>query len=766
MVQLKRSVVRVNAVLLLVVSFSGFSPLSADGLQGEYLSTQYWRDLHSRYSPLSNPAFLTEENYLSFRFAGSYVMQTFGLFELGATLPVGLYQTWGLSWFAQTAGSINVTGFSAGGGITDSGITNSDFKNLFMLSYANNIWGRLSIGANASLNYETNFGEPNIGSAVDLGASYRLLFHPVLGDHILGITFQNVLSPFKFGQYSYSNNVKFSWLGYYVGRQVETGLDVDTKNLYNSLNDTNQKMEYTYSFRAGCWLLRVLNLYGLLGSNYFGFAGGVNVPAANNGRDLSVNYQFINRTDAESDMLHSIYVRVQVGQHREEIYAAKMARYIDLAPNELYNKACRLYFSGKYWDAFFIFSQILVQYPSFFKNDWCKYFKGSCLEKMDMREASMDNFQQAKRDYPKSTIIPYVDLGIMRVDYRDDASNLVYDQFSLLNKPEVSDSLKYHAYYLMGQTYFKQKNYQQAAQLFSQIPETHPEYVYAQHSLAIVHIFQLSMEEATNSLGACIEAKAETDAQKEVINRSYVMLGYIFYEQMALSKAVTALRMVPKSSYYYNDALLGLCWAGLRARQWNDCITMGEAIQKSSNQLPLQCDGALIEGYAYMMQKNYDRAFDILQNAQKKTQVMKPPSPDTLELARNGYRTNRKSYAELAQAADKISGELQSSFIVRQIDSLHKDQESDKKKLDDFFVFTDEFARSKFFARNIDVIKNDIEYAVAISQKISHQSTKGLEQQQMQNKSKEIDQEIEKLKQEMEKINAGGGNKKAPDTSK
>jgi TolA-binding protein len=714
---------------------------------------------------------MTEENYLSFRFAGSYVLQNYGLFELGATLPVGLYESWGFSWFSQTSGAINVTGIDPSGGVTDSGKTLSDWKNLFMVSYANNIWGRLSVGANLAINVETNFNDPIFSTALDLGASYRLLFHPVLGDHILGVNFQNVLAPVKFGENSYSNTMKFSWLGYYLNRQIETGLDVDTKNLLNHLtNPDSQKLEFNTSFRAGCWLLRVLNLYGMVGTkdgyglDYWGFAGGVNVPHANNGRDLSVLYQFINKQGAESDMLHSVYVRFQVGQHREEIYAAKMARFIDLAPNELYNKACRLYFAGKYWDAFFIFSQILVQYPTFFKNDWCKYFKGSCLEKMDMREASMENYQQAKHDYPKSAIIPYVDLGMMRIDYRDDAGNLVYDQYAMLNKPEVSDSLKYHAYYLMGQTYLKQKNYQQASQLFSQIPETHPEYIYAQHSLAIVHILTLNMEEATNTLGNCIEAKVETDAQKEVVNRSYVMLGYIFYEQMALSKAVTALRMVPKSSYFYSDALLGLCWTALRARQWNDCVSMGETIQKSSSQAPLQCDGALIEGYAYMMQKNYDKAFDVLQDAQKKAQAMKPPSPDTLEIERNKYRTNRKDYGVLAQSADKISGELQSSIVTQQIDSLHKDQQLDKKKLDEFYLFTDEFARSKFFARNIDVITSDLEYALAISEKISHQSVKGEAQQKMQNQSKEIDQEIEKLKQEMENLNKGGGaNKNAPD---
>jgi tetratricopeptide (TPR) repeat protein len=755
---LKKSVVHSIAAFMFLMPVCQFFNTYAQGLQGEYLVTQDWRDLHTRYSPLANPAFLTEENYFTFRLAEALVLQTFHLTEVGVTLPIGLYQSVGLSYFGQGAGSIPPTDPTIQDSITYLESFVSDLKNLFMLSYANNLWGRLSVGANFSLAYETNFGsDANIATAADLGGSYRLLFDPVLGEHLVGLTLQNILAPASFGRYSYSNNVKLSWLGYYFDRQLESGFDFASKNLYNTVSkkDTTQLVENKFNFRLGVWLLRILNLYGLVGNDYYGFAGGVNVPHVTNGRDFSVLYQFVKKYEASDDYLHTIYIRLQIGPHREEVYAAKMARFIDLAPNELYIKALKLFYGGKYWDAFFIFSQILVQYPNFFKNDWCKYYKGACLEKLDMRETGMENYIQAKQTYPKSAIIPYVNLGMMRIDYREDAGNLVYDQFVEMNKPEVPDSLKYHAYYLMGQTYFKQKNYQQAAQMFSQIPETHPEYIFAQHSLGITHIMVLNMEDALNALGNCIEAKAETDPQKEAVNRSYVMVGYIFYEQMALSKAVTALRTVPKSSYYYSDALLGLAWTALRARQWNDCVTMGEALQNSTTQPPLQCDGSLISGYAYMMQKNYDQAYNILQAAQVKAQSLKSPSPDTLERERNKYRTNRKDYSDLSKSVDKISEELQSSLVLQKIDSMHKDQVGEKKKLDDYYVFSDEFGRTKFFARNIDVIKSDIDYALAISQKISHQNVKGAAQDQIKDKSNEIDQEIEKLKKEMDRLNSG-----------
>ena len=158
-----------------------------------------------------------------------------------------------------------------------------------------------------------------------------------------------------------------------------------------------------------------------------------------------------------------------------------------------------------------------------------------------------------------------------------------------------------------------------------------------------------------------------------------------------------------------------------------------------------------------MMQKNYDKSYAVLKEANAKAQALKEPNPDSLEAERASYRSTRKDYADLAKSIDKISEELRSSMVIQKIDSMHKDQESEKKKLDDFYVFADEFGRTKFFARNIDVIKSDIEYTLAISQKLAHQIIKGAAEAQAKEKQQEIDKEIEKLKKEMEKLNTGGG---------
>jgi tetratricopeptide (TPR) repeat protein len=771
---------RIKTAILALAAAACFLPLFADGLPGEYLITQRWRDLLSRHSPVTNPAFLTEENYIALRGCEGLVLQGWSqLSELGVTFPVGLYESWGFTYLTEGAGEINGYQFNPATQQVDTTGNVSNRNNMLLFTYANNIWGGLSIGVNLGLSMNTNF-EPsmanwlyNIGG--DVGLTYRLAMHPVYGEHIIGVSFQNILQPIldhlklpsNFSVAGYTSNIKFSWLAYFLEKQIEAGLDVSTKNLYSALAhatvdsgngihiQTKNVVETDYNFRLGGWLMRMINVYYLMGNirqsnEYYGFAVGVNVPHLNEGRDLQLMYQFIGMPMEEQVSTHSFYVRGDVGLHREEMYAKRMARALDLAPNELYNRACKLYYEGKYWDAFFLFSQIIVQFPNFFKNDWVQYYRGACLEKLDMRELSAQNYRDAKKDYPKSSVVPYADLGLMRIAYRDNNSASVSEQFSLLNTNSVPDSLKFHAYYLMAEQDMRDKNYQPAIQLFSLIPETHPEYPFAQHSMAISHVLTYNMEEALNALGNSIEAKVQTNEQREIVNRSYLFLGYMFYEQLALSKAVTALRMVPKQSYYYEDALLGMCWTALRARQWNDCIANGQGLQKLSAKASLQCEGSLIEAYADLMQKNYTGALAVLTAASAKAQTLKPPPPDTLEAEQVKYRVNRKTYEVLAFDVNKLSLELPSSTVLHQTDSLRKVQFDDKDKLDKFNIFANEFYRSSFFSRNIADIKNDIDYALAIVQKISHQTDKTDTQQKMEQKQKELDEEIQKLKQQMD----------------
>jgi hypothetical protein len=80
------------------------------------------------------------------------------------------------------------------------------------------------------------------------------------------------------------------------------------------------------------------------------------------------------------------------------------------------------------------------------------------------------------------------------------------------------------------------------------------------------------------------------------------------------------------------------------------------------------------------------------------------------------------------------------------------EHESYIKKFDEYYGFVEDFGRTSFFSRNLTQIGDDIDYALATVQKIVGQTDVLKEQQKMENRQQQIDQEIDQLKKEMEKL--------------
>lgn len=765
----------ITAITLLVLCLCT-GMVYADGLQGEYYVTQRWRDLFSGRSPAINPAFMTEENYLSARLAVCPMLGgIFLLTEGGAILPIGLSQSAGLTYIGLSTSDpiLDQEWDDVNEVIVNNGDLGRDVHAMIIGSYAINPWNRLSVGANLNLIYDKNFGDAKYGGGMDLALSYRFLRHAVLGDHVAGMNFQNIQSVII--KDAYVSNLKLSWIGKFWEKRIEGGFDIDIKDFAAQAQDFSQdkgkSIEFDFNGRVGVWLLRMINLYVQFGGDrnntsdgnnidYIGFAGGVNVPVINNGRDFQFLTQFISLSEAkdfDDGFALTFYLRGDFGKHREEIYARRMARLASIGPGDLYNKARTLFSQGKYWDAFFIFGKIFVEYPDFFKNDWVRLFMGLCQENLDMREFSLENFTATKKLYPRSVIVPFADLGIMRIHYRDGNYSAVRNQFALLNTATVPDSIKFHAYYYMGQTHIKEGEYKKAIQLFELIPDTHPEYVFAQHSLAVASALTDNLGRAIEALDNTVQVQPKTQEESEIINRSFIFLGYIFYEglggqERALSKAVSALRRVPANSYYYEDALLGLAWTALKAHQWTDCINACRTLTNVSKKPSIQAEALLLEAYTNMMDKRYAEAASLLHVAMDKINNADVPTEEEKNARKLEYDNNRGNYFEIAAKANQLALSAQSSLSLTQIDSLVVPQQQTAAKLKSHYKYLDEFARRSFFARNIETVKADVEYALANAERMAGQQKSQQTIIKAQEKIEDYDEQIKKLQEELEEM--------------
>jgi tetratricopeptide (TPR) repeat protein len=750
----------------------------ADGLPGENLVTQRWRDLFSKYSPLSNPAFLTQENYFTLR--GVFTPQLQGnsqLWEIGATLPIGLYQSAGLSSIGENS---SIDALAAPDGQPFSG-TSTTFQNNFLMgTYAYNIWKGLSLGININVALQNAFGESEMGYGADLGVSYRLIKSPVIGNHLFGINAQNIIAPVLKNSETgnseiYSRNLRFTLFSTYWEKQIESNFDFCIKDFLASsddfktfdpsditkLIDTSKTFEWEFTGRVGFSVLRTVGLYVLggiskTGLKYLGLAFAGNIPAMT-GRDFNFAYQF-NQLIQEKIPSNTVYLRAEIGDHRELMYAKRMARSMDVAPNTIYLNALKLYSEGKFWDAFFLFSQIMNDYPDFFKSDWVSYYSGSCQENLDMRENAMFSYQSLKGGYPQSNAGPNADLGLMRLFYRNEDFSKADQQFALLDKSTVPDSLKYAAYFLHGQTYMAKKDFSKAFEAFSAVPAEHPDYLFAQHSAAIALLSVNKPMDAVSHLKTCIDANQSslTGAQKEIVNRSNLFLAYIFYEgliqeERLLSKAVTILRKIPQGSIYYNEGMLLLGWTAVKAHQGADCLSAGKILQNAKNPL-FRFEGALIEAYGHMMQREYNESKSILEDASREMAVLKAPTDDSLALEKQRYIGIRTQYDFLSKKVSECAQKQQVGPVLEENNTLHDQQRDLKTKIDGEISFFDWYKKESFLTRNVASIKEDISYLLAVVSKRASDRGNQKEINKMLNKTKDIDKEIEKLKGKLENL--------------
>ncbi len=73
--------------------------------------------------------------------------------------------------------------------------------------------------------------------------------------------------------------------------------------------------------------------------------------------------------------------------------------------------------------------------------------------------------------------------------------------------------------------------------------------------------------------------------------------------------------------------------------------------------------------------------------------------------------------------------------------------------MNEHYRYVDDFHRDQFFSRNLEMVREDIDYAYARASKMAAMKNSIIEQEKSEKKTQEIDKEIEKLKGQMIKKN-------------
>jgi tetratricopeptide (TPR) repeat protein len=371
-----------------------------------------------------------------------------------------------------------------------------------------------------------------------------------------------------------------------------------------------------------------------------------------------------------------------------------------------------------------------------------------------MRKKSGEIYKKTIKRFPSSKAVWEADLGLMRIAYRNGDWKGVAEEFKTLDRLNTPDSLKFHAYYLMSCTYEALNENKKASELFAKILPEHPTYIFAQHSLAVAAIRLGNKQDAFLPLENCVRAPHGTPAEEEIFNRSLLFLGYLSYENNLLLKAVKSLKAVSKDSYYYTDALLGLGWTAVKARQAGDCKSVGRLVSKACPFPVIRCEGKLIEAYGHSISSDDKSAITVLGEASDILDSLSGNSPDTMAQARIQNGMERADYDILAEKADEMSLKKQTSDIVRESDGLHGEQKTLLANLEKFLRFSDEFSRAVFFGRTRRQVVDDVNYFLAKLKMHGIKSGQAELKKESEGQSRKIDDTIEKLQQKLKEIDS------------
>lgn len=732
----------------------------ASGLTSEYLLSDQWRGILRFYSPVTNAAFLTDCNYPSIK--GVYSIASDApsrLWENEISFPIGLYRSVALSIVGENGYPVQnySDDFLSDPENAKTGDPQHNDNYSLFLSWASNPAGHFSYGINVKYLYMNNFGSPDNDISFDLGCTYRIINHPFFGYHRTGLSIINCY-PAKANSSSsmrYPSDLSFQYMINLFNSKLLLQSKVDLHDIFSS--NVLKKHQPPQSSSYFQFIFNTIPLISLSSgfqlSNFeklsnwcLGFM--VRAPQFNSGRDLSIVYQITNFTSRSLQANHSFFYTFEFGKHREEIFARRLALYANILASDLYNKAMRYFYSGNYWESFFLFKKLLQQFPDFYKNDNAIYYSGLCLENLDFREAAIKYLENVKATYPSSPVIHAATLALMRIYYRSDDYVNVSSQYKLLENSTAADSIRMQAFYIMGETEMLQKNYKKAVQYFSIIQDPHPIYAYAQYSAAVARYIEGDNTFAIfNHLENCLGSTSNDNSSDEIRNKAFAYSGMLFYEENSLSKAVAAFRLVGPKSIYFEDALLGLGWSAVKARQWTDCFTSGKSLETSSQRPVLKAEGCLLQAYSLLIQKKYSEAENIVQKAFDIIKHYNGLPEGSLFNRKLMYENHRLTYANLG---DIISRDYITIDNIKSGDSLHNKQIEIKNSIDSYLLFNDEFKRISIFNLTLSDVKNDIDFTMAKLKEI----IVNLESSDIKNsvqKEIQLENQIRRLKNQVEK---------------
>ena len=284
---------------------------------------------------------------------------------------------------------------------------------------------------------------------------------------------------------------------------------------------------------------------------------------------------------------------------------------LERAASKLYQEADRLFQEGKYWESSRNLIILLDYYPNYSKIDEVVFTLGDCLFEIGLLDGSQKIFKFLVKKFISSPHLPRALLGLQRIEYDRGHLDKCIEFYKVIQRGtperEILDCSRYYA----GLSYYHLFEYQQAIDILQEIDKGNPYYPYALYTKGLSYLRLRKVREAVNNLNTILKIPIVNDDFRNIVDETYLTLGYIYYELGYYKHALSKFQSVSSNHNHYKNALLAAGWAAVKMNDYQRAINPLTDLISLPDEDENTQEGFFLLGRCYLKLGLYDEALKV-----------------------------------------------------------------------------------------------------------------------------------------------------------
>ena len=696
---LRTSFVKASALGLAVASTSSF----AKATDTQYQQNDWFAEFGGNTSMYVNPAGISEADQLEFSAAffatGGDISQEY----VSLTFPIDYKHTLGISLFENDAP-------------IEGGESYSEIAAQF--GYAYRLFHLLSLGVNLDVLYINQFDKNyQLKVNADAGMSWNPLASSKYGYLLLGVAVQNLLAPVvneADDAYKLPTNLNLSLFYRGFNRLLEFKAEFSILDLIHDSKD-GKGCDLEMSFSLTYYLFPHLGVRARYTKD-----GNPVLGATVNFKDLSIfRYLALDLEMSHDDLwakknrgfVWAVKLTTRFGDTREEKVGEERYRRLKIQPENDYYAAKSLYLNRQFLDAAYAFGEIQTKYPTFRLVDQAAFYEAKSFENLRMHKAAREIYRDAIKRYPQSDQLAKYHFQLMNIDYKEGRYTEALNKYQIFAQKFGKSDAKADADYVAGQIKFEQGLYKESIDLHASIPPGNANYFYARYTMGIANSRMGKFDEAENCFRAITELPVSNKSEHDIQNAAKVKLGHLFFsaEKPDIAAAAQMYGLVQKESPVFDEAMLGIAWAFIKANKPDEAIKYAKWIINNLPESILVSEAYLVVGYCQFIKKNYQDAIEALNQAEKRTEqpFVTVAARDS---ARQAFDAIWSQYDSIQILALDLARQLPTPRVKSKRKALRPTLEKANQAIEDYASFMQRAIQSDRFESNRKRILDDADF--------------------------------------------------------